>query len=66
MNQVEFEGFDYLFVWTKPKAYANYICIEPWCGIPDFVDSDFDITKKRGIVKLEANSEKVLTHSIIL
>lgn len=64
--RVEFEGFDYLFVWTKPKAYANYICIEPWCGIPDFVDSDFDITKKRGIVKLEANSEKVLTHSIIL
>ncbi len=64
--RVEFEGFDYLFVWTKPNAHANYICIEPWCGIPDFVDSDFDITKKRGIVKLEANAEKVLTHSIIL
>ena len=64
--RVEFEGFDYLFVWTKPKAHANYICIEPWCGIPDFVDSDFDITKKRGIVKLEANGEKSLTHNIIL
>lgn len=62
--RVEYDGFDYLFVWTKPNA--NYICIEPWCGIPDFVDSDFDITKKRGIVKLEANGEKVLTHSIIL
>ncbi len=64
--RVEFEGFDYLFVWTKPNAYANYICIEPWCGIPDFVDSDYDITKKRGIVKLQAKGEKVLTHSIIL
>ncbi len=64
--RVEFEGFDYLFVWTKPNAYANYICIEPWCGIPDFVDSRYDITKKRGIVKLQANDEKVLTHSIIL
>ncbi len=64
--RVEFEGFDYLFVWTKPNAYANYICIEPWCGIPDFVDSRYDITKKRGIVKLQANGEKVLTHSIIL
>ena len=62
--RVEYDGFDYLFVWTKPNA--NYICIEPWCGIPDFVDSDFDITKKRGIVKLDANGEKVLTHSIIL
>ena len=64
--RVEFDGFDYLFVWTKPKAYANYICIEPWCGIPDFVDSDFDFTKKRGIVRLEANGEKVFKHSIIL
>lgn len=62
--RVEFDGFDYLFVWTKPNA--NYICIEPWCGIPDFVDSNFDITQKRGIVKLEANAEKVLTHRIIL
>ena len=64
--RVEFEGFDYLFVWTKPKAFANYICIEPWCGIPDFVDSDYEITKKRGIVKLESNAEKVLKHKIIL
>lgn len=64
--RVEFNGFDYLFVWTKPKTHANYICIEPWCGIPDFADSDLDITKKRGIVKLEANDEKVLLHSIIL
>ncbi len=64
--KVEFEGFDYLFVWTKPNAYANYICIEPWCGIPDFTDSDYDITKKRGIVKLEAKQEKVLVHSIVL
>lgn len=62
--RVEFDGFNYLFVWTKPNA--NYICVEPWCGIPDFVDSNYDITQKRGIVKLEANAEKVLTHSIIL
>ena len=62
--RVEFDDSDYLFVWTKPNA--NYICIEPWCGVPDFVDSDYDITKKRGIIKLEENAEKVLTHSIIL
>ncbi len=62
--RVEYEGFDYLAVWTKPDA--DYICIEPWCGIPDFVDSDFDITHKRGIVKLAANAEKLLTHRIIL
>lgn len=34
--QVDFDGLDYMFVWTKPGANAGYICLEPWCGIPDF------------------------------
>ena len=59
---VAFDGFDYLLLWTKPGA--NYICIEPWCGIPDFVDSDYDITKKTGIIKLEAGKTCVKEHSI--
>ncbi len=63
---VDFEGFDYLLIWTMPNAYANYVCIEPWCGIPDFADSDFDITKKPGIIRLEAKDEKILTHRIVL
>ncbi len=61
---VEFDGFDYMFVWTKPNA--NYICIEPWCGIPDFVDSDYDFTKKRGIIKLPVHQTTERTHNIIL
>lgn len=49
--KTDFEGFPYLLIWTKPNA--NYICIEPWCGIPDFVDSDYDFKNKVGINKLE-------------
>ncbi len=60
---VEFDGFDYLFVWTKPNA--KYICIEPWCGIPDFVDSDYDITKKTGIIKLPSQQTAERVHNII-
>ncbi len=59
---VEFDGADYLLLWTKPGA--KYICIEPWSGIPDFVDSDFDITNKKGITKLGANDTYVKKHSI--
>ncbi len=47
---VDFDGFDYVFVWTRPGA--GYICIEPWCGVPDFEGSSYDITEKRGINKL--------------
>lgn len=61
---VEFNGFDYMFVWTKPNG--KYICIEPWCGIPDFVDSDFDITKKTGINSVKPGSVFERTHKISL
>ncbi len=34
--QFEFPKFPVLAIWTKPNAHANYICLEPWLGIPDF------------------------------
>lgn len=62
--RVDFKGFDYAFVWTKPGA--KYICIEPWCGIPDFEGTSSDITKKAGIQKLAKNCTFDVTHSITL
>lgn len=61
--EVDFNGFPYLLLWTVPGA--GYICIEPWCGIPDFVDSDYDITKKKGIIKVLPESICSKTHSIL-
>lgn len=60
---LEFKDHDYFLLWTKPGA--KYICMEPWCGIQDFVDSDFDITKKRGVIKLLANEVCTKVHRII-
>ncbi len=62
--ELEFEGHDYFLLWTKPGA--NYICLEPWCGCPDFVDSDYDFVNKRGVLNLGANEEQTKTHRIIL
>ncbi len=62
-RKLDFTGFPYLLIWTKPGA--KYICLEPWCGIPDFIDSDFDITKKKGIIKLQKYEETVRTHKIL-
>lgn len=59
---VEFNGFDYLLLWTKPKA--EYICIEPWTGIPPMVNSGCDITEKEGITAIEKRSSFSRSHSI--
>jgi len=60
--EICFEGFDYLLLWTIPDA--QYICIEPWCGIPDYVTSDYDITDKPGIIKVGKNEISVKNHTI--
>lgn len=57
---VAFDGADYLLLWTKPTG--KYICIEPWCGVPDFEDSNYDITNKRGIVSVEPGKTVTKTH----
>lgn len=61
--KVNYDGFNYLLLWTVPNA--KFICIEPWCGLPDFVDSDKDITKKKGIIKVSVGETSVKTHSIL-
>ena len=64
--QVEFPGFSHLLLWTKNDIKAPYICIEPWCGFPDMIDSDYDITEKAGIIQLSAGESRTVTHSITL
>jgi len=48
--RVDFPEHDVLMFWTKPNA--NYICIEPWCNAPDFIDADFRIDQKPGFIRL--------------
>lgn len=41
---VHFKGYPHLALWSKPKA--DYLCIEPWLGLPDREDESLEITKK--------------------
>lgn len=45
-----FAGFPYLGLWAAKQA--DFICIEPWCGIADSVDHDQQIINKEGIEKI--------------
>lgn len=59
---VKFDGFDYFMLWKKPNA--GYICLEPWTGIPPYVDSGKDITEKEGISKVEAGGRLNRVHTV--
>ena len=45
--QFDFIGFPYLGIWAAKGA--DFVCIEPWCGVADSVDSDQQLTNKEGI-----------------
>ena len=59
--KVVFEGFDYMVLWTVPTA--PYICIEPWCGITDNINTTKQLPQKEGIQKLEKDGEFYRIHS---
>ena len=50
--RMDFPGFPFLGIWAAPNA--DFVCIEPWCGIADPVDSNQQLVDKEGINRLEA------------
>ena len=47
----DFTGFPYLGIWAAKNA--DFVCIEPWCGIADSVNSDQQLINKEGIQTLQ-------------
>lgn len=44
---LDFTGFPYLGLWAARGA--NFVCVEPWCGIADSVETDQQFIHKEGI-----------------
>jgi galactose mutarotase-like enzyme len=48
--EFDFTGFPYLGIWAAKNA--DFICIEPWCGIADSISTNQQLTDKEGINRL--------------
>ena len=51
----KFQGFPYFGIWAAKDA--DFVCLEPWCGIADSIHHDQDFENKEGIVTLAANEK---------
>ncbi len=56
-------GAPHLGIWAKPAA--PYVCIEPWYGFADSVDSKGEMTKKEGMIKLNTQKDFITGYQII-
>jgi galactose mutarotase-like enzyme len=43
----EYDRFPYMGIWSAKNA--DFVCIEPWCGIADSVDASGELNQKEGI-----------------
>lgn len=48
-----FDGFPYLGIWSYKDA--DFVCIEPWCGIADSISHNQNLVEKEGILKISAS-----------
>lgn len=53
--KVTFEGYPNLALWSKPGA--DYVCIEPWLGLPDAETESLDITEKTSYKTIAPDEE---------
>ncbi len=51
----KFENFPYFGIWAAKDA--NFICLEPWCGIADSIHHNQQLKDKEGIITLAPNAE---------
>ena len=61
---LDFPGHDTFLLWTKPGA--KYICLEPWCGCPNYVDGGEKLEERERILRLAGGAQITKTHVIRL
>lgn len=61
---VRFNEFPYIGIWAAKDA--DFVCIEPWCGIADSVNASGELAEKEGINRLNPGELFVRTWSVEL
>jgi len=57
-----FAGLPYMGIWAAKDA--PFVCIEPWCGIPDSENHNQKIEEKEGIIALEKGRKWAVNWSL--
>jgi galactose mutarotase-like enzyme len=60
--KLTFRGFPYMGLWAAKGA--DFVCIEPWCGIADSVDATGELKDKEGITRQAPGATFSRTYSI--
>ncbi len=62
--KIQTKGFPYCMIWQNTAGAPQFVCIEPWHGIPDTENSDHAWENKIGLIELAAREEFVCCQNI--
>ena len=62
--KIETKGFPYVMIWQNTAGSPQFVCIEPWHGLPDAENTDHLWQNKVGMNDLAAGSEFVSQQNI--
>lgn len=62
--QVDFDGFDYLGVWSAAND-APFVALEPWTGCATATDEDDEFEHKRGMTTLSPGEKRAWSFSLM-
>ena len=62
--RVEYKGFPYLGIWQQ-YGDTPFICVEPWCGLPDYEGRSTDIMKKNDMFRLLPGASTKVAYAMI-
>lgn len=51
----KFENFPYFGIWAAKDA--DFVCLEPWCGLADSISHNQQLKEKEGIISLAPNEK---------
>ena len=57
-----FENFPHLGIWKQPNS--PFVCLEPWAGYVDHINTNGQLHQKLGIQNLPAHSSKKYSWSV--
>ena len=62
--KIQTKGFPYCMIWQNTAGTPQFVCIEPWHGLPDAENTDHIWENKIGLIEVAAGEEFVCTQNI--
>ena len=61
--RIGFPGHETLAIWTLPVR--NYVCIEPWCGLPGYDGVMEDMETRADMYRIQPGEEKAVQMTVL-